>query len=89
MTNTDEPGGVPGQGRRMTLLIDSAACSGAGTCEAMHPELFRVGAEGIAVVSRSELTDQADIEAASGVLDVCPTEAVRLVPAGEGAAEAP
>jgi ferredoxin len=30
------------RGRRMILSIDSAACTGAGTCEAMHPELFRV-----------------------------------------------
>nr|WP_223183953.1 MULTISPECIES: ferredoxin [unclassified Streptomyces] len=60
------------------MSIDAAACTGAGTCEAMHPELFRVGAEGYAVVSRTELTDPGDIEAASGVLDVCPTEAVRL-----------
>ncbi|MFF9087413.1 ferredoxin [Streptomyces sp. NPDC014991] len=65
----------------MLLSIDATVCTGAGTCEAMHPELFRVGPEGHAVVSRTELTDLGDIEAASGVLDVCPTEAVRLVPA--------
>ncbi|GGW55051.1 ferredoxin [Streptomyces griseoloalbus] len=65
-------------GRRMLLSIDAAVCTGAGTCEAMHPELFRVGPAGHAVVSRTELTAPEDIEAATGVLDVCPTEAVRL-----------
>ncbi|MFB0619451.1 ferredoxin [Streptomyces sp. AGS-58] len=63
------------------LSIDATVCTGAGTCEAMHPELFRVGAEGHAVVSRTELTDPRDIGAATAVLDVCPTEAVRLTPA--------
>lgn len=70
------------RGRRMILSIDSTACTGAGTCEAMHPALFRVGAAGHAMVSRRELTDSQDIEAAEAVLDVCPTEAVRLAPAG-------
>ncbi|MTE21451.1 hypothetical protein F0L17_20515 [Streptomyces sp. TRM43335] len=64
-------------GRRMLLSIDAAACTGAGTCEAMHPALFRVEPAGHAVVSRAELTGPADVEAATDVLDVCPTEAVR------------
>ncbi|MBN3931896.1 ferredoxin [Streptomyces verrucosisporus] len=72
-------------GGRMLLSIDAAACTGAGTCEAMHPELFRVEPAGHAVVSRTELTDPADIEAATDVLDVCPTEAVRLTPADPAA----
>ncbi|ARQ69244.1 ferredoxin [Streptomyces marincola] len=79
-------------GRPLLLSIDATVCTGAGTCEAMHPELFRVGAEGHAVVSRTELTDSRDIEAATGVLDVCPTEAVRLTraaPSGEPEAQAP
>lgn len=79
MANTDEPRGTAEQGTRMILSVDSTVCTGAGTCEAMHPDLFRVGPEGFAVVSRAELTDPDDIEAAAGVLDVCPTEAVRLV----------
>ncbi len=70
-----------GPGRALLLSVDATVCTGAGTCEAMHPELFRVSDRGHAVVSRSELTDPQDIEAASGVLDVCPTEAVRLTPA--------
>lgn len=72
------PRGTEGRGTPLLLSIDATVCTGAGTCEAMHPELFRVGPEGHAVLSRTELTDPQDIEAATGVLDVCPTEAVRL-----------
>ncbi|WP_420718651.1 ferredoxin [Streptomyces sp. H51] len=72
------PPGTDGRGGPLLLSTGATVCTGAGTCEAMHPELFRVGPEGHAVVSRTELTGPQDIEAATGVLDVCPTEAVRL-----------
>lgn len=63
------------------LTIDTTVCTGAGTCEAMHPQLFRVGAEGHAVALKTELVDAEDIEDASSVLDVCPTEAIMLAAA--------
>ncbi|MBG0856950.1 ferredoxin [Streptomyces spinoverrucosus] len=63
------------------LSIDTAVCTGAGTCEAMHPQLFRVSAEGYAVALKTELVEPEAIEAASSVLDVCPTEAIRLASA--------
>ncbi|MFF4873934.1 ferredoxin [Streptomyces sp. NPDC090109] len=66
---------------RMTLSVDTTACTGAGTCEAMHPRLFKVRDEGYAVPLRTELADPADIEDAASVLDVCPTEAIRLAEA--------
>ncbi|MCX5387485.1 ferredoxin [Streptomyces sp. NBC_00083] len=64
------------------LTIDTGACTGAGTCEAMHPQLFKVGVEGYAVPLKRELVDPVDIEDASSVLDVCPTEAIRLAAEG-------
>ncbi|WP_053643239.1 MULTISPECIES: ferredoxin [unclassified Streptomyces] len=63
---------------KMTLSVDAAVCTGAGTCEAMHPRLFKVRDEGYAVPLRTVLVDPADIEDADSVLDVCPTEAIRL-----------
>ncbi|MFD9408943.1 ferredoxin [Streptomyces sp. NPDC059989] len=69
------------------LTIDTTVCTGAGTCEAMHPQLFKVGAEGYAVALKRELVDPADIEAASSVVDVCPTEAIRVALAGARAGD--
>ncbi|WKD32045.1 ferredoxin [Streptomyces xanthophaeus] len=60
------------------LSVDKTVCTGAGTCEAMHPKLFRVVDDGYAVALRTELDDPADVRDAGDVLDVCPTEAILL-----------
>ena len=62
---------------RRTLRIDSDACSGAGTCAAMHPRLFRVD-DGRSVPLRAAIDDPADIAAALDAADVCPTGAIEL-----------
>ncbi|ONH22760.1 ferredoxin [Pseudofrankia asymbiotica] len=63
---------------RKILSIDTTVCKGAGTCGAMHPQLFSVGDDGYAVARRTDLVDPADIAAAASVVDVCPTEAIQL-----------
>lgn len=62
---------------RRTLRIDSDACSGAGTCAALHPRLFRVD-DGPSVPLLTALDDPADIAAALDAADVCPTGAIAL-----------
>ncbi|GAA3942809.1 hypothetical protein GCM10022244_58310 [Streptomyces gulbargensis] len=65
------------------LSVDKTVCTGAGTCEAMHPKLFRVVEEGYAVALKTDLDDPADIRDATSVLDVCPTEAIMLALASD------
>jgi len=70
---------------RSILSIDRMVCTGAGTCEAMHPRLFAIGADGYAVPRRIELEDLADIADAASVVDVCPTQAIQLTAVRDGA----
>ncbi|MER7761402.1 ferredoxin [Streptomyces sp. NPDC097619] len=65
-----------------TLGVDHTVCTGAGTCEAMYPKLFKVVPEGYAVAVKTELDDPEDVQSARNVLDVCPTEAIMIALAG-------
>lgn len=64
--------------RKAVLSIDRDVCGGMGLCEAMHPTLFRLGADGVGEVLKTELDDPGELAAARAVRDCCPTEAVLL-----------
>lgn len=68
---------------KVFVSVDRAACGGVGLCESMHPALFRLDADGVAEVRKTELDDPDEIAAAHAVRDCCPTEAVLLRDAGD------
>ncbi|MEU4344568.1 ferredoxin [Nocardia sp. NPDC023852] len=61
----------------MKIIADRAICEGHGMCEALAPDVFRVGDDGIVV-------PLADAVSASGhavielAVDTCPVQALRL-----------
>ncbi len=59
------------------ILIDRAACIGAGTCVVIAPKAFELDKDGIAVTlaTSSEHTDEALLQAAQS----CPTQAIKLL----------
>ncbi len=61
------------------VAVDPERCVGSGTCEFWAPEVFAVGADGVAVVV-GDPAPHAD--AVAQARDGCPTEAITV--GGEG-----
>ena len=58
------------------VLVDRERCVGSGTCEALAPDLFEVGDDGVVEVLRADPTG--DDEAARDAVSACPTRALSL-----------
>lgn len=61
----------------MRIIADRNTCQGLGMCEAMQPDFFEVGEDGIVVVhdDQPDEADRADLQAA---VDSCPVSALTL-----------
>ena len=66
------------------IVIDRSLCSGFGTCAEMAPDVFDVGADGIAAARMGETSDEGVLDAAAS----CPMGAIAVyhVATGEQAA---
>ncbi|MBB5123038.1 hypothetical protein AF335_12160 [Streptomyces eurocidicus] len=66
---------------RATAHVDRNLCLGAGLCEVMAAEMFRLDAEGIAV-ARQDTADGPDeagrLELLRDIADCCPTGAITI-----------
>ena len=58
------------------VLVDRERCVGSGTCEALAPDLFEVGDDGVVEVLRPD--PGADEQAARDAVHACPTGALSL-----------
>jgi ferredoxin len=58
------------------VLVDRERCVGSGTCEALAPDLFEVGDDGIVEVLRQDPAE--DDDAARDAVSACPTGALSL-----------
>jgi len=56
------------------LKIDKDKCIGCGTCAALFPDFFRIGADGKAVVLKQPEKSREEEMAA-----VCPVEAIKVL----------
>lgn len=54
-------------------IVDREKCSGCGTCAALCPEVFEIGADGLSVVKKLESYDGYPIQDA---IDSCPAGAI-------------
>ncbi|GAA5079269.1 ferredoxin [Nocardia iowensis] len=61
----------------MRIVADRTRCDGHGMCEALAPNLFRVGDDGI-VAPRTDSVDDNDHDLLQLAIDSCPVEALRL-----------
>ncbi|MFE9576972.1 ferredoxin [Nocardia sp. NPDC006044] len=61
----------------MKIDADRARCAGHGMCEALAPNLFRVGDDGIVVPVADAIADT-DRDLIRLAVDSCPVEALRL-----------
>lgn len=61
----------------MRIVADRTRCAGHGMCEALAPNLFRVGDDGI-VAPRTDSVDDNDHDLLQLAIDSCPVEALRL-----------
>lgn len=61
----------------MKLIADRDRCEGHGMCEALAPEIFRVGDDGIVTLDR-EIVAEADRDIVELAVDSCPVQALRL-----------
>jgi ferredoxin len=59
------------------VLVDRERCVGSGTCEALAPDLFEVGDDGIVEVLRRAEAGS-DEAVASDAVSACPTGALSL-----------
>ncbi|UAK34693.1 ferredoxin [Nocardia asteroides] len=60
----------------MRIVADRIVCAGHGMCEALAPDLFRVGGDGI--VAPPETVEPSERELLELVVDSCPVGALRL-----------
>ncbi|MGC4924830.1 ferredoxin [Streptomyces cyaneofuscatus] len=61
-----------------TVRVDRKECVGSGLCAAMHPQLFRLDAEGLGEAVQGDLMDADAVEFAQDVADCCPGGAVEV-----------
>jgi ferredoxin len=61
------------------LRVDGRLCRGTGLCEAMSPQLFKLGDARQAAVLQPELSDAEQITMARTVAECCPTEAITVM----------
>jgi ferredoxin len=62
----------------MKVVVDEILCAGHGVCEEVAPQLFAVGADGIARVLIDEFGEELREEATLAILR-CPAEAISLI----------
>ncbi|WP_063052606.1 ferredoxin [Nocardia arthritidis] len=60
----------------MRIVADRIVCAGHGMCEALAPDLFRVGEDGIVVPA--DTVAPSERELIELVVDSCPVQALRL-----------
>lgn len=60
----------------MEVEIMKDSCIGCGACEAICPDVFEIGEEGIAEVTK-EIKEE-DKELVKEAKDMCPTEAIQI-----------
>lgn len=60
----------------MRIVADRTVCAGHGMCEALAPDLFRVGADGI--VAPADTVTSSGRDLLELVVDSCPVQALRL-----------
>ncbi|WP_063021489.1 ferredoxin [Nocardia niwae] len=60
----------------MRIVADRTLCAGHGMCEALAPDLFRVGGDGIVVPA--DTVPSSDRDVIELVVDSCPVQALRL-----------
>jgi ferredoxin len=58
------------------VLVDRERCVGSGTCEALAPDLFEVGDDGVVELLRPD--QGGDESAARDAVSACPTGALSL-----------
>ncbi len=63
----------------MRVLVDRERCIGSGACEALAPDVFEVGDDGIVAVLRPEADDPASETAVRDAVQQCPTQALSQV----------
>jgi ferredoxin len=61
----------------MRVVLDRERCVGSGTCEALAPEVFEVGDDGIVTVLRPEPA-AAEEDAVRDAVTQCPTGALSV-----------
>ncbi|MBF6075801.1 ferredoxin [Nocardia beijingensis] len=59
----------------MRIIADRHLCAGHGMCEALAPDLFRVGEDGVVVPADTAAGERELLEL---VVDSCPVGALRL-----------
>lgn len=57
-------------------VVNADLCTGCGTCEAICPDVFEVGADGIAVVKADADCD--NVGCCQEAIDSCPEEAISM-----------
>jgi ferredoxin len=62
----------------MRIEVDRDRCASTGGCEALAPEVFEIGDDGVLVVLRPEPAD-ADLPDVRRAVATCPTRALTLV----------
>jgi ferredoxin len=59
------------------IEVDRDRCASTGGCEALAPDVFEIGDDGVLVVLRPEPGEE-DLPAVRDAVDTCPTRALRL-----------
>ncbi|MFD3700838.1 ferredoxin [Streptomyces sp. NPDC058646] len=68
---------------RATAQVDRKLCLGAGLCEAMGPDLFRLDHDGIAVEQPVDSRGADRLEQVRDIADCCPTGAITVITTDE------
>ncbi|HZW82237.1 MAG TPA: ferredoxin [Candidatus Deferrimicrobium sp.] len=61
----------------MKVRIDKGACIGCGACEAVCPEVFRLGDDGLAEVLVTDIASELEDKVRDAV-DGCPVSAIHV-----------
>ena len=59
----------------MKVKVDKDLCIGCGACQALVPDVFEIGDDGLAEVKVSEVNDKLKEDTADAI-DNCPTQAI-------------
>lgn len=68
--------------KRLALVINTRTCMGSGQCYYMQPKLFEANEDGTSRV-RIENPEGPELAAARDAAEMCPSQSIRLVEAGE------
>ena len=59
----------------MKVKVDKDLCIGCGACQALVPDVFEIGDDGLAEVKVAEVNDNLKEDTADAI-DTCPTQAI-------------